>query len=224
MTDPKFIRKKGTGKRKSPENLLPMTGSVPRFHNITYREHSYKDSVNRTVKAEDSKPETPSVVDLPATLKLNTTQSHYGTLGIRRYIDQPDAPHTSSGHRLSKNNRSTDIPQVYSEGGELWIHEGHHRIIASRLSGEPSIQVQYWDGDNPRSSIPCDQPEGKAHGEHVMVPNGKTVTGGVTYKLHCSRCGLWMGGAGTNDQAKIDKINSKSNLDKVEKLRSSGLI
>jgi hypothetical protein len=72
---------------------------------------------------------------------LFTEQEHFGTQGIRHYIDNPTVRTPSAGN---------DKPEVYPDrDGDLWINEGHHRIIASRLRGEPYINVfkheSYWE-------------------------------------------------------------------------------
>jgi hypothetical protein len=77
--------------------------------------------------------------DMPATEKLHTTQGSLEKSGIRHYIDHPNNPENW------KEGEGYDAPEVYSHKGKTWIHEGHHRIIASRLRGEHSIKVHHWD-------------------------------------------------------------------------------
>ena len=72
---------------------------------------------------------------LDRNVPLFTVQSHFGTMGVRHYIDTPD---------VLANGGDTDYPTpvVYTgRDGRMWIKEGHHRIISSRLRGEQSIKV-----------------------------------------------------------------------------------
>lgn len=130
------------------ENLLPMTGRVPRMHNITWHDEE-EDPDYHEQREEDSwdyMPAHPEVVDLPASHPLHTTQTHYGTRGIRRYVDDPNASHIGGiGHVQVIDEEEEELPKVYHHEGADWIADGHHRIMASRLRGEPSIKVHYWD-------------------------------------------------------------------------------
>jgi hypothetical protein len=132
------------------ENLLPMTGRVPRMHNITWHDEAEDPEyhLQRTEDSFDSMPAHPEIKTLLASHPLHTTQSHYGTKGIRRYVNNPNASHLGGmGHVQTTDPEDEELPQIYRHGGLDWINEGHHRILASRLRGESSIQVYYWNAE-----------------------------------------------------------------------------
>lgn len=81
------------------------------------------------------------MTDLPAHVEVHTTQGLVDRAGIRSYIDQPN------DHTRWDDEIGYDAPQVYHHKGKLWVYEGHHRIIASRLRGESSLKVQMWDAN-----------------------------------------------------------------------------
>lgn len=120
------------------DRQISMTGRVARMHNITYVplntdadfEHfqaTYGTRYNEYRLYRDE--------------PLFTQQSAFRTSGIRHYIDNPN---------VTTANANNDKPEVYPDrNGKIWIKEGHHRIIASRLRGEPYIDVlkheSYWE-------------------------------------------------------------------------------
>jgi hypothetical protein len=85
------------------------------------------------------------LVDLPSHVTLHTFQRHIDRAGIRGYINNPYKPDESdtSGSRTFIHD-----PIVYKLDGAHWIYEGHHRIAASRLKGEPSLKVHMFDLDS----------------------------------------------------------------------------
>jgi hypothetical protein len=119
------------------EPQIPMTGRVARMHNITYvpmSEEEKEDEGHYYIPEEnDSHP-----FRLYSNEPLYSSQSHFGTRGVRKYIDTPPGP----------NHKPVIFPD---DDGALWIHDGHHRIIASRLRGEPYIDVmrhESWEDNN----------------------------------------------------------------------------
>ena len=122
-----------------PEGRIPTTGRVARMHNIVFvpRVTGYEDfNHSMSISNEQYK-----IINLRRDTPLRTFQDTFGTRGIRHYVDNPGQ---LTGDAWSEK------PQIYNgPDGKLWIREGHHRIIASRLRGEPSIEVQlhntYWD-------------------------------------------------------------------------------
>jgi len=109
---------------------IPMTGRVARMHNITYvplseeeeSEHDYMAGEGNLVhyRLQNHEP-------------LFSQQTHFQTQGVRHFMDTP--------YDL-KNFKEGDTPVVYPDNdGALWINDGHHRIIASRLKGDPYIDV-----------------------------------------------------------------------------------
>ena len=125
---------------RNGEALLPMTSGAPRMHNITWHPDS-DEHLDRTELAWETHPTHADHWNMPANIPLNTTQSHFGSQGIRRYMANPSAPSlTAEGQEAHE-----DLPEVYHHQGKYWIYEGHHRILSSRLSGANSIQVHFWD-------------------------------------------------------------------------------
>lgn len=124
--DPKY-RKSFDG-----EPMIPMTGRVARMHNITYIPLTDEEQDEHMFRIENT---SHSVYRLYRDEPLFTYQEHFGTQGIRHYIDRPN-----------DYGEGIDKPQIYpDEDGDLWINDGHHRIIASRLRGEPYIDVYKHD-------------------------------------------------------------------------------
>jgi hypothetical protein len=127
-----------------PEPQIPMTGRVARMHNITYIPMSENEmSAEGHYEYTEEYPSHP--YRLYRTEPLSTTQEHFGTRGIRHYVDNPEEPTPSA---------SAEKPILFADDyNDLWIHEGHHRIIASRLRGEPYIDVMRHenreDNDDP---------------------------------------------------------------------------
>lgn len=135
ITNPEYFKSLSEGPQ------VPMTGRVARMHNITYvpmSEDEIIDHENENFSALDRSSYTyPNEKEklLDRNVPLFSKQSHFGTQGIRHYIDNPD---------VLANRGDTDYPTpvVYTgKDGKMWIHNGHHRIISSRLRGEQSIKV-----------------------------------------------------------------------------------
>ena len=135
ITNPEYFKSENSGPQ------IPMTGRVARMHNITYvpmTEDEFIDHENKNFSEPDRTDWTyPNEKEklLDRNVPLFTVQSHFGTMGVRHYIDTPD---------VLANGGDTDYPTpvVYTgRDGRMWIKEGHHRIISSRLRGEQSIKV-----------------------------------------------------------------------------------
>ena len=77
--------------------------------------------------------------DMPASEELHTTQSVLNKSTIRHFVDNPNNPEEW------KDGEGYNAPEVYTHQGKLWVHEGHHRLIASRLRGDSSTKVHHWD-------------------------------------------------------------------------------
>lgn len=59
---------------------------------------------------------------------LHTTQQGLSGEDVQRYVAQPKAvPFNPLSRR----------PRIIEHEGELWIHDGHHRIAAARSQGRP---------------------------------------------------------------------------------------
>lgn len=133
------------GRQFGPKSWIPT--DKPVFKNINVISHpELIDSDEDWNRHEDAQ-ETLSyahpheMVDLPAHVEVHTTQLSVDRAGIRSYVDRPN------DHTRWDDEIGFDAPQVYQHSGKLWVYEGHHRIIASRLRGEPSIKVQMWNAE-----------------------------------------------------------------------------
>jgi hypothetical protein len=134
IKNPKYF-KEDTG---GPQ--IPMTGRVARMHNITYVPMSDEEVMNHEDENFSEPVRKPKWYypnekekQLDRNTPLFSKQSHFGTQGIRHYIDNPD---------VLAQETDYPTPVVYTgKDGRMWIHNGHHRIISSRLRGEQSIKV-----------------------------------------------------------------------------------
>lgn len=134
ITNPKYYVSKYDGPQ------VPMVGRVARVHNITYVPMSEEELIeheNENFSELDRKSSTyphEKEKQLDRNTPLFTWQSHFGTQGIRHYMDTPDV--------LMYKETDYPTPVVYTgKDGKVWIKDGHHRIISSRLRGEQSIKV-----------------------------------------------------------------------------------
>jgi hypothetical protein len=78
--------------------------------------------------AEESMPKFPSLVRLHKDEPLVTGQDTASASTISSY----------------RKSSSKEPPTVFTHQGQLWVHDGHHRIAASRLNGEDYILVKHW--------------------------------------------------------------------------------
>ena len=85
----------------------------------------YEDAMSAS---EETMPKHPSLVKLYSDDPIFTGQS-----GL-------DATTVSSYRKTGSN----ELPLVFTHKGRLWIHDGHHRIVASRLNKDPYILVKHW--------------------------------------------------------------------------------
>ena len=79
--------------------------------------------------SEETKPKNPSIIKLYSNAPLVTGQGNADTATIQKYRKTP----------------SSDVPMVFTHQGAMWIHDGHHRIVASRLNGDDFILVKHWN-------------------------------------------------------------------------------
>ena len=134
ITNPEYFKEDEDGPQ------IPMTGRVARLHHITYVPMSDEEVINHEnenfseIDRENWEYPNEKEKQLDRNTPLFSKQSHFGTQGIRHYIDNPDV--------LADPYTDYPTPVVYTgKDGKMWIHNGHHRIISSRLRGEQSIKV-----------------------------------------------------------------------------------
>ena len=95
----------------------------PIDHPADYREYSPGDQGESYVRRDEP---------------LNTTQKHLHMKTLKRYLkgDVPEFDPAFEGEEVPYN---PDI--LYTDRGDLWIDEGHHRIVTSRLNEHLDIDV-----------------------------------------------------------------------------------
>lgn len=111
------------------------------FHGRDTEEGSQEEQWDRTDAADAARPTSQypeDMVDIPFHQVLHTSQSSVDSPGLRAYVDRPNNPEEW------KDDVGFDAPEVVEHKGRLWIHDGHHRIIASRLRGERSFKAHFW--------------------------------------------------------------------------------
>lgn len=129
---------------RNGDALISMASGAPRSKNIVFvKDETPDDYEDRVESAGWSMPSHPEHWDLPTTQPVHTSQERFGAQGIRKYMKNPESTSETSEGR----DHTEDLPEVYSHGGKIWIYEGHHRILASRLRGDSSIPVHYWQAD-----------------------------------------------------------------------------
>lgn len=101
----------------------------PIDHPSEYREYSPREGTG-TISRDET---------------LNTTQDHLHMGTLKRYLrgDIPEMhPDWEPDHEDDFENDVPYDPDVlYTERGDAWIDEGHHRIVTSRLNEYPNIDV-----------------------------------------------------------------------------------
>jgi len=91
-------------------------------------------------RAEKTKP-----TDVPIE-GLNAIQRTLNVERLSKYADDPDA--VEKGTRASGHGGLVDKPVIVQVGGKRYIHDGHHRIAARKMSGATSVQARIVDLDN----------------------------------------------------------------------------
>jgi hypothetical protein len=79
--------------------------------------------------AEDTIPKSPNLIKLYSDMPLVTGQDTADKTTLNSY----------------KKASSKDAPTVFTHKGQMWIHDGHHRISASRMNGEEYIIAKHWN-------------------------------------------------------------------------------
>lgn len=81
------------------------------------------------------------MVELPHSVPLHTTQRSVEKPGVRHYVDK------GYDHTEWREDNGYHAPQVYKHDNKVWVAEGHHRLMADRLTGRTST-VQFIDYDS----------------------------------------------------------------------------
>ena len=136
--DPEELANDAFGVVDPTDRVISMTGRVARMHNITRLPLTDDEDFEHTQATYGTRY---NEYRLHRDEPLFTNQNGFRVSGIKHYLANPNTPTA---------NASNDKPEVYPDReGKIWIKEGHHRIIASRLRGEPYIDVlkheSYWE-------------------------------------------------------------------------------
>lgn len=132
----------GSKRQFGPRNFIDLRKPV--FQKINVSSHPETFGEDEDLERQEAADNTREhqypheMYDLPHHQTVHTTQDTVDRAGIRSYIDKPNNPehYGEDGY---------DAPEVFHHKGNFWVYEGHHRIIASRLRGEPSTKVHFWD-------------------------------------------------------------------------------
>jgi hypothetical protein len=120
------------------QQFMSMKAPVVKTHGIHHRRNSPEILFDGDVGADTS----PSNWEqLSSHEPLYTKQTQLYKPAIRQYVDRPNNPEEF------KDDYGYDVPQLYRFKDRLWVDEGHHRILASRLRGEASTTVAIRDMD-----------------------------------------------------------------------------
>lgn len=77
--------------------------------------------------------------------KLTGIQQTVNTERLSKYVDDPKS--VKSGTRAPGHGGLIDLPVVVKKDNKLFIHDGHHRLTAAKLRGEPDARVRFVNLD-----------------------------------------------------------------------------
>lgn len=72
--------------------------------------------------------------------RLKGIQATVSRERVASFIDDPDQ--VERGHRDPEHGGKVDYPIVVQKGEHLFLHDGHHRVIAAKLMGHASIDAR----------------------------------------------------------------------------------
>jgi hypothetical protein len=123
------------------EGSRPGAGAKPFLekHSMYFSSEGDRKDDERMEEAGSNRPDKPEVREISSIDPLFTDSKFIDKDAINKYLDSPGTESEGS---------SPDMPEVYSHGGVNWINDGRHRILASRMRGDKSIKVKYWNGED----------------------------------------------------------------------------
>jgi hypothetical protein len=107
-------------------------------HQVYFLSEGDRADDARMEEAGQNRPEQPEIKEFSSIEPLFTDSKFIDEDAIKKYSSTPGAQSEGS---------SADLPEVYSHGGVNWINDGRHRILASRMRGDKSIKVKFWNGE-----------------------------------------------------------------------------
>lgn len=121
------------------EPHLPMNSAIARDHGFVFHKKDAPHIIGEVEGYSQQPPE--EMFDLPRSAVLHTSQTGFGKWGLSHYAK------VGYDHTQWDDDEGYTAPQVYKHKGKLWVAEGHHRILASRLRNESSTPVHFHDHD-----------------------------------------------------------------------------
>lgn len=130
---PKVVR------AKSCADALPMADNhkgkavpFPYLDRAAYKEHFTNRQINEAIEKAPIK-------SVPLT-GLHAIQHSVKASKVKDYISEPDA--VPKGARDPKHKGLVDYPIVIEWDGKRFIHDGHHRLTALKLSGKKAAKMR----------------------------------------------------------------------------------
>jgi hypothetical protein len=72
--------------------------------------------------------------------KLHAVQSGVSPAKVRGLIHHPEA-FDRPGH-TTESGLLDDLPIVVQFGGKMYLHDGHHRVVAQRMLGRTTVKAR----------------------------------------------------------------------------------
>jgi len=138
---------------KSPDVALNELAKIPRLKLFPHlidtglpwaNKHDYGNKVSEAQR------QTATISTIPIA-DLHCVQIGVNPKKVAGFIDNPskiDLPGRRNG-----NGYTTDMPIVVSFHGKLYLHDGHHRVMALRLLGETSVKARLVKLDSKANQI-----------------------------------------------------------------------
>jgi hypothetical protein len=127
-----------TQQRKALATLaaMPPLKSRPHLVSTGLPRASKHDYGNKVTEAQR---EASTVQQVPIK-GLHAVQSGVSPERLRKFIEHPDL--IDEPGRTNKGGYLTDVPIVVDFDGKRLVHDGHHRIVASRLLGDKTVPAR----------------------------------------------------------------------------------
>lgn len=145
MSLAKWARSKTRGEAKEKLHELPISETArgkavpfPFADKSAYKAKFSNQEINQAIASAPKKR-----VSLTG---LHAIQHSVREERVADYIDHPDE--IPEGQRHPEHRGPIDVPVVIQYDGERYIHDGHHRSTAAKLSGEKDIVARFVDLDS----------------------------------------------------------------------------
>jgi hypothetical protein len=121
------------------EPYLPMDSAIAKKHGFVFHKEDAPHIIGEVEGYTYQQPH--EMTTLSTDVPLHTSQTSFGKWGLAHYAKtgyDPEEWSDDDGH---------NAPQVYQYQGKIWVAEGHHRLLADRLTGKESHTVQFTNYD-----------------------------------------------------------------------------